>query len=125
MVVVVNDLRDFENGAMLTTEDLSGMGSISTGGSRSETKTGDMGLFTSDLVDGAEHGDRCIINPYNSKNGVVNDCTRECVPFKLALLVDLESWRELLGGNTDSATSTDLEVAQSLKRGILEKKLSI
>lgn len=126
MIVIVNDLGDIKKGTMLAIEWCTGMGGIGTGGLRAISKMRDTGIVTGDLVDGAKHGDRCIINPNNSKDSVVNNGTRELIPLILELLINFKKGRELLIVDAGCATGTNLKTTQVLEqRKTLKKKLSM
>jgi hypothetical protein len=123
VVVVVDDPRNVENGGGLSTESCMGMLGIGACGSWATTKSRCAGIFTNDVVDGAEHRDRRIVNPYNGKDRVVHNLARESVPFQFHFFVDLEHRREMLGGGTNGAACTNLEFAQMFEKIDVGKKV--
>lgn len=125
VVVVVDDPRNVENGCGLSAESRTGMFGIGACGSWATTKSRYAGILTDDVVDGAEHRNRYIVNPYNGKNRVVHNLTRESVPFLFHFIVDLERRREMLGGGTNGAACANLKVAQMLEKIYVVKKLSM
>lgn len=99
-----------------------GMLSIGACGSWAMMKSRYVGTFTNDIVDGAEHRDRCIVNPYNGKDRVIHNLTREIVPFQFHFFVNFEHRREMLQGGMSSATCTNLEFMQMLEKIDIGKK---
>jgi hypothetical protein len=94
VVVVINDLPNCKDSRGFVIEDCTGMGGIGTCGSGPPSKTRGTGIIAGDLMDGTEHGNRCIINPNSSKNRVVNNLSRECIPRQLGLFVNAEIMKE-------------------------------
>lgn len=77
MVVVIDHLGDFEFCCGLAIKYCTSPVSISTGFAWvTSNSCNEVLLFISDAVDGGEHGDRCIVHPYNGKNLVVDHHSR-------------------------------------------------
>ena len=93
MVVVVDQFGYEEFCSWMTLEYFTSSDGISTRFAWAAPSALDKVVFVGDGVDSGEHGDGCIIHPYNGEYLIVDYHSREFVPLHLHRLAHFEGFR--------------------------------
>lgn len=81
VVVVVNQLGDFECRSGVAIEYCPSIGCVSASVARAASNTLNEVIICVDFVDGAQHGDGCIIHPNDGENLFVDNNSCQGIPL--------------------------------------------